>query len=53
VQATVDALTKYVDSDELTVAIHLNRQTSFDPVQLVVPALNIAALWVFAALGKR
>lgn len=51
VQATVDALKKYVDSEELTVAIHLNRQSSFHPDQLVIPPLNIAALWVFAALA--
>lgn len=51
VQATIDALTKYVDSEDLIVAIHLNRQTSFDPVQLVVPDLNIAELWIFGALA--
>ncbi|KUZ14711.1 hypothetical protein WS50_16355 [Burkholderia territorii] len=51
VQATVDALKKYVDSEQLTVAIHLNRQISFDPGRLVIPTLNIAALWVFASLA--
>lgn len=50
VQATVNALTKYVDSEQLTVAIHLNQQVRFDPVELVVPTLNIAALWVFASI---
>lgn len=51
VQATVDALTKYVDSRDLVVAIHLNRRTSFDPAQLVVPDLNIAELWIFGGLA--
>ncbi|MGT2505600.1 hypothetical protein [Cupriavidus basilensis] len=51
VQATDDALTKYVDSEDLVVAIHLNRQTTFDPAQLVVPDLNIAELWIFGALA--
>jgi hypothetical protein len=50
-QATVDALKKYVDSEQLTVAIHLNRHTSFDLGQLIIPTLNIAAIWVFAALA--
>lgn len=45
VQATVDALAKYVDSDDIVVVIHLNRHASFDPTQLVArpqycPALD-------------
>lgn len=50
VQATVDALTKYVNSEDLVVAIHLNRCTLFDPSQLVIPDLKIAELWIFGAL---
>lgn len=50
VQATVNALTKYVDSEDLVVAIHLNQSTSFDPTQLILPHLKIAELWVFGAL---
>ena len=49
-QSTVDGLAKYVDSEQLTVAIHLNQQLHFDPADLVVPSLRIAALWVFAAV---
>lgn len=49
-QATVGALTKYVDSGDLTVAIHFNRQSHFDPKEIIVPPLNIAALWVFGAV---
>ena len=50
-QAIVDALpAKYVASSQLTVAIHLNQQVRFEPSELVVPPLNIAALWVFAAI---
>ena len=49
-QDIVSALTKYVDSRDLTVAIHLNRQIRFDPDQIVTPSLKIAALWIFGAL---
>ena len=49
-EATIAALSKYVDSEELTVAIHLNRQIRFEPSTVSVPSLNIAALWVFASL---
>ena len=48
-QATVDALAKYVDSDDLTVAIHLNQQARFEPSEVVVPPLRIASLWVFGS----
>jgi hypothetical protein len=48
--AVVASLAKYVDSKHLTVAIHLNQQTHFDPATLVAPPLSIAALWVFAAV---
>lgn len=50
-QATVNALAKYVDSEDLTVAIHLNQQARFDPSKLSVPPLCIAALWVFASVS--
>ena len=48
--AVIRGLEKYVDSDELTVAIHLNRLGHFDPKRVIVPPLRIAALWVFAAI---
>ena len=51
VQQRVNALTKYVDSEDLTVAIYLNRPVHFDPERLVVPPLKIAALWVFGAIS--
>ena len=46
----VAGLAKYSDSKDLSVVIHLNQETCFDPATLVVPSLNIAALWVFAAI---
>ena len=53
VQAAVDALSKkYVDSDDLTVAIHLNQRIRFDPAKLVIPSLKIAALWIFGAISQ-
>lgn len=45
------SLTKYVDSEDLTVAVHLNRQQHFDPATLSIPPLRIAALWVFASIS--
>ena len=52
VLSTVDSLqTKYVDSRDLTVAIHLNRGVEFDPSVIRVPALKIAALWVYGAIS--
>ena len=50
-QKTVSALAKYVDSEQLTVAVHLNQQARFEPSQLFIPPLHIAALWVFAAIS--
>jgi len=50
-QKVVDGLQKYVDSADLTVVIHLNQVTPFSPLELVIPPLKIAALWVFAAIN--
>jgi len=52
VQERVSALAKYVDSEDLTVAIYLNQRGHFHPAQLVVPPLKIAALWVFGAISS-
>ncbi|MGZ5171066.1 MAG: hypothetical protein ACXWCY_26895 [Burkholderiales bacterium] len=52
VQYTVNALSKYVDSADVTVAIHLNRAIHFDPEGLSIPPLNIGALWVFGAVSE-
>jgi len=51
VQGIINALAKYTDSADLTVAIHLNQRAHFDPSKLVVPSLKIAALWVFGAIS--
>jgi hypothetical protein len=53
VQAIVNKLSRYVDSEDLTVVIHLNRSTPFSPADLVLPPLKIAALWVFGALNAE
>src|SRR5262249_26971088 len=45
VQKVVDGLAKYVDSEDLTVAIHLNRLEHFSPLDIIVPPrLKIASL---------
>ena len=52
IQDTVNALSKYVDSEDLTVAIHLNQGAHFEPSKLVIPSLKIAALWIFRSISK-
>lgn len=49
--AVIESLTKYADSTDLTVAIHLNKRHTLDLRELRVPQLSIAALWVFAAIA--
>jgi hypothetical protein len=51
IQGIVNELSKYADSAELTVAIHVNQNSHFDPRALRVPPLKIAALWAFGALS--
>ena len=47
----VSSLAKYADSKDLVVAVHLNQQLSFDPVEVVVPPLCIGGLWMFGAVS--
>lgn len=49
IHAIVASLTKYTNSDGLTVAIHLNREGRFDPCLLQVPKLKMGSLWVFGS----
>jgi hypothetical protein len=51
-QTIVDGLVKYPQSENLTVAVHLNKSKRFDPNQIVFPKLNIAALWVFGSTSE-
>lgn len=52
VQRVIDSLSKYVDSGDLTVAIHLNQEGRFDPTTLDVPNLSLSGLWVFCATAR-
>jgi len=52
IQKTVNSLSKYIDSEDLTVAIHLNQHGNFEPSKIVIPTLKIAALWVFAGISN-
>lgn len=45
----IASLSRYVSSQELVVAIHLNREIRLDPSTLVIPPLPIAELWLFWA----
>lgn len=42
----------YVDSADLTVVIHLNRQIRFDPDQVRDPPLKLGGLWIFGAISS-
>jgi hypothetical protein len=52
IQAVIDGLVHYRSSEKLTVAIHLTRGGSFDPMKIVLPQLHIAELWVFGAYSE-
>ena len=52
IQDTIDSLPlKYVDSTDLTIAIYLNQQLRFEPSELHIPKMRIAALWGFGGLA--
>ena len=51
VQMTIDSLSKYADSGDLTVVIRLNQRRLFDPDKLIIPTLQIASLWTFGAVS--
>jgi hypothetical protein len=50
--AVIEGLRIYGDSQELTVAVRFNQREYFEPSAIAVPRLNIAALWVFAAIER-
>lgn len=50
-QTEIDKLTKYQDSADLIVAIHLNRQFRFELDQLRIPDLRISELWLFGSVA--
>ncbi|MCW5642069.1 MAG: hypothetical protein KIT63_08250 [Rhodoferax sp.] len=50
--ALVHGLTKYTGTKDLSILVHVNRRTHFDPTLLQLPSqLPIAALWVLACLS--
>ena len=54
IQKIIEALPpKYVNSNDLTIAIHLNQELHFDPSQLRIPKMNLAALWIFGAVAPN
>lgn len=48
----ISSLSKYVDSKNLIVAVHLNQESHFDPHSLILPNLDIAELWVFGSTSR-
>jgi hypothetical protein len=52
VERVIDGLKEYVNSEDLTVVIHLNRNVQgFSPLELKLPPLKIAALWIVASVA--
>jgi hypothetical protein len=47
----IASLTKYVDSSDLTVAIHLNKRVTFVPAEISIPKLPVRSLWVFGTVS--
>jgi hypothetical protein len=46
----ISSLQKYHDSNDLTVAIHVNRQGTIDISKIVIPQLSVRGLWLFGSL---
>lgn len=51
VQGIINALAKYLGSEDLTVVVHLNQATRFLPSELTIPPVRVAALWVLAGIS--
>jgi hypothetical protein len=51
-QSLIESLSKYVDSESLVVAVHINRCGTIKMSELSFPPLNIGALWFFGANGS-
>lgn len=49
-QKEIDKLSKYVDSEDLTVAIHVNRKIHIKPLELGVTDVKVKEIWLFAKL---
>jgi hypothetical protein len=49
-QNELDKLTKYVDSADLAVAVHLNRDATFKMLDLKLPLTTIGGLWFYGSL---
>jgi hypothetical protein len=47
--SVIHSLEKYTDSSDLTVVIHLNQASRFEPEALRLQHLKLASVWVFAA----
>ena len=52
VQGIINALAKYLGSEDLTVVVHLNQATRFLPSELTIPPVRVAALWVLAGIDE-
>lgn len=50
-QVELEKLEKYVDSHDLVVAIHLNRQFPLELEAIKIPQIRVAELWFFGAVS--
>lgn len=52
-ETVISSLAKYVDSSDLTVAVHLNKQVTFVPASITIPKLPVRSLWVFGTVSRN
>ena len=48
-QNELDKLDKYIDSEDLVVAVHMNRTTTIHLPELIIPRGRIGELWLYGA----
>lgn len=53
IEEILAGLSKYTDSRNTIVAVHLNRRITIDPMRIAIPDLNINSLWLFAAVAPN
>jgi hypothetical protein len=49
ISTLIEKLNRYTDSSNLIVAIHINRDCHFNPIDLKIPNLAIGQIWAFGA----
>jgi hypothetical protein len=53
IEEILAGLSKYTDSRNTIVAVHLNRRITIDPMRIAIPELNVESLWLFGAVAPN